>query len=483
MPTRYKTVVVVTIVLFLVTGCGKPEPTSVPLSPTAVPVLHVTKPVSALHTPSPTVTPTSTETPLPTATLTATLVPTRTPRPTATATLVSTHTPRPTATATFAPTPTSTPWSPPSVSGKPITVCATGCDFATVQAAIDDADTQPEDVIYIADAVHTEAGITIAKDITIQGQGAQDTIVQAHQEAGKATDRVFFVAEGATVTIQAMTIRHGSPTEGLRSGGGIENDGVLTLADSIVSDNLANCGGGIWNNGGMLMVVNCTIRDNIADGVAAPGYDCGSGGAIKNVEGGTLTVINSTLSHNHAQGKGGGLHVSCKSTATLTNCTISDNHAEGRGGGIHFKGVVTLNHCTIAGNSAKGVVRGEGIGDPAGGGISIRGGTLHFSNTIIANNPQDGDCFLGGSGAIVTNVHNLIGDGSCPSDYSGDPNLGPLADNGGGTQTRALLPGSPAIDATPARDCISNTDQRGEARPVVQTSPDTPCDIGAFELQ
>ena len=361
-------------------------------------------------------------------------------------------------------------------------MCATGCDFATAQAAIDDANTGPGDVIYIADAVHTEAGITITKDVTIQGQGVQQTIVQAHQEAGKATDRVFFIAEGATVTIQAMTIRHGSPTEGLRSGGGIQNEGALTLAYSVVSDNLANCGGGIWNNGGTLMVVNCTIRDNIADAVAAPGFNCGSGGAIKNVEGGTLTVINSTLSHNHAEGKGGGLHVSCKSTATLTNCTISNNHAVGRGGGIHFKGVVTLNHCTIAGNSAKGVVWGEGIGDPAGGGISIRG-TLHFSNTIIADNPQDGDCFLGRFGAIVTNVHNLIEDGSCPSDYSGDPNLGALTDNGGDTQTHALLSGSPAIDAIPVRDCLSNTDQRGEARPIVQTSSDTPCDTGAFELQ
>ena len=464
MPACHKTVVVVTIVLLLIAGCGKPEPTSVPLSPTVVPISHVTKPASSPYAPGPTTTPTHSPTPSPTA------MP------------MSTETPLPTATPTATLMPTPTTWPSFSVFGNAVTVCASGCDFATVQAAIDDAGTRPGDVIYIADTVHTEAGITITKDVTIQGQGAQHTIVQAHQEAGKATDRVFFIAEGATVTIQAMTIRHGSPTEGLRSGGGIQNQGTLTLAYSVVSDNLANCGGGLWNNGGVLTVVNCTIRDNTADGVAAPGFNCGSGGAIKNVEGGTLTVINSTLSHNHAQGKGGGLHVSCKSKATLTNCTISDNHAVGRGGGIHFKGVVTLNHCTIAGNSAKGVVRGEGIGDPAGGGISIRG-TLHFSNTMIANNSPDGDCFLGSLGVIATNSHNLIEDGSCPSDYSGDPNLGPLADNGGDTQTHALLPGSPAIDAVPARNCIGHTDQRGEARPVAQISPDPSCDIGAFEMQ
>jgi WD40 repeat protein len=61
--------------------------------------------------------------------------------------------------------------------------------------------------------------------------------------------------------------------------------------------------------------------------------------------------------------------------------------------------------------------------------------------------------------------------------------LGPLADNGGNTLTHALLPGSTAIDAVPAISCTLPTDQRGALRPAVQTSPETPCDIGAFEFQ
>ena len=78
---------------------------------------------------------------------------------------------------------------------------------------------------------------------------------------------------------------------------------------------------------------------------------------------------------------------------------------------------------------------------------------------------------------------NLIEDGSCNADFSGDPMLGPLADNGGGISTHSLLPGSPAIDAIPAILCTLPTDQRGALRPIAQISPDTPCDIGAFELQ
>jgi len=61
--------------------------------------------------------------------------------------------------------------------------------------------------------------------------------------------------------------------------------------------------------------------------------------------------------------------------------------------------------------------------------------------------------------------------------------LGPLADNGGATWTHALLPDSPAIDAVSVVSCTLPTDQRGVPRPIVQTSPETPCDIGAFEWQ
>jgi predicted outer membrane repeat protein len=363
-----------------------------------------------------------------------------------------------------------------------ITVCASGCDFATIQTAIDDAATGAGDVIWIADAVHTEQGIEVCKDVTIQGQGAAYTIVQAHERPGKATDRVFHVAEGATVTIQALTIRHGSPTEGVRSGGGILNNGTLTMRYCVVRDNLSNCGGGILNVRGTLRMIDCTVRDNIADGKGPPGFGCGSGGAIKLEDESEATLENCALYGNHGEGKGGALHVSCTSKAMLTNCTISGNDATGRGGGIHAKGELTLAHCTINGNSAKGVVRGKGIGDQAGGGLSMRGkGVLRMNNTLIANNPNDGDCTFEPSITVALNAYNLIEDGSCDSAFTGDPNLSRLLDNGGDTLTHALLPGSPAIDAIPIDACPIHTDQRGLPRPGGGTGADTMCDIGAFE--
>jgi predicted outer membrane repeat protein len=294
---------------------------------------------------------------------------------------------------------------------------------------------------------------------------------------------VFFIAKEATVSIKAMTIQHGNPHDQLRYAGGILNQGTLTLSHSIVRNNQANCGGGIVSQGGVLEVINSTITKNTADGEAEPGLNCGSGGGIKLVEGGTLTLINSTLSHNRAKKYGGGLHISCESAATLINCTISQNQARRAGGGINVGGVVTLTNCTISQNTAQGISPFQRIQGKAGGGIAVNG-TLNYENTLIANHLKNsGDCVLRSNGVIGVNTHNLVEDNGCSPAYSGDPMLGGLGNNGGDTQTHALLPGSPAIDVVPADNCTVDFDQRGSPRPVAQTSTDTPGDIGAFELQ
>ena len=329
--------------------------------------------------------------------------------------------------------------------------------------------------------VTVEGTTTCSGPPVIASFTADQTTIQAHERAGEARDRVFFIPKGVSATIEEMTIRHGYPRADIRSGGAIENRGTLTVSRCVIRDNQANCGAGIYNEGGTLTVTNTTIRDNEADGKGPIGYECGAGGAIKVTEGGTLTLTNSTFTRNRAKLRGGGLHVSCKSTATLINSTISGNFAGGRGGGINLGGTVHFTHCTITGNSAKGDLRGDRIDRNPAGGVSVRG-TLHYTNTLIANNPNGGDCVVGGSGVIEANAHNLVEDGGCSPAFSGDPAIDDLADNGGDTETRALLPYSLAVDAIPADACPLSTDQRGYTRPVAQTSPDTPCDIGAFEL-
>lgn len=389
-------------------------------------------------------------------------------------------------------------WPPVPAAGadpKTHTVGAAGCEYTTIQAAVDDDAVAPGDVLSIVDAVHTEGGIVVRKDVTIQGQGADRTVVQAHATAEEARQRVFFVEKGAVVVLRDLTIRHGNPVldEYFRSGGGVLNRGTVTIENCVITHNTANNGGGLWNNRGTVTVVNSTISDNVADRVAPPGYECGSGGGIKLEGGGTLVLVDSTISHNQARGKGGGLFVACETTATLTNCTISGNQAVDYGGGLFTKNVLHLIHCTVVDNSVGAEGSSMVVDNPigaagGGGGVYVRT-TLHFTNTIIANNGKARDCVIGGpgdyrgKGQIGANVNNLIGDGSYPSAYTGDPLLGELAHNGGDTQTHALLPGSQAVDAVPASDCVVAVDQRGVPRPVACTSSDTPGDIGAFELQ
>jgi parallel beta-helix repeat protein len=381
--------------------------------------------------------------------------------------------------------------------GNTYTVCASGCDFTSIQAALDDERVTAGDTIQVGDAVHTEAGITVRKDVTIQGQGAEKTIVQAHATLEGSPDRVFLITEGATVTIRDLTIRHGNAhldEVDWRCGGGIANKGTLTVEDCTVHDNTGNNGGGIWSSNGTLTVVNCSIHHNTADRIAPDGWDDGFGGGIELEGGDVLTLVNSTVYENEAKSHGGGIYVASGSTATLTSCTISGNQSTTYGGGLYTMGELHLTQCTVANNVAKAEPAAGQIGERvrkdhlnAGGGVYVMG-TLHYSNSIIANNDR-GDCVLspadayGVRGRLGTNSNNLVGDGSCKAAYSGDPLLGPLADNGGPVLTHALLPGSPAIDVLPTDFCIITTDERGQPRPEACESADTPGDLGAFELQ
>ena len=209
-----------------------------------------------------------------------------------------------------------------------------------------------------------------------------------------------------------------------------------------MSGNQGALGGAINNVDGQVTVINSTLSDNQAVGVI------GLGGAILNSGspggGATVTVINSTLSGNQASGRGGGIYNSPDATLNLISSTLSDNQATDGGGGI----------------------------------ANSTDATVSLTNSIVANS-VNGDCLL--AGGTINAEYSLIEDGlTCVNgtnnnNLSGDPILGPLQDNGGPTQTQALLAGSPALDAG---DTLEITDQRGEARPFGLAD-----DIGAFELQ
>lgn len=155
-------------------------------------------------------------------------------------------------------------------------------------------------------------------------------------------------------------------------------------------------------------------------------------------------------------------------TATIQNCTFFDNTVLSDGGGIYnYIGSATVVNSTFSGNTADGA-----------GGALYNLDTLHLVNTILANSNCTTDCT--NLGTLATNLTNLVEDElDCPGALTGDPNLDPLANNGGPTHTMALHLGSPAIIAgSNAGAAGLTTDQRGTGYPRIRGLI---VDIGAFE--
>ncbi|MBN8526514.1 MAG: CSLREA domain-containing protein, partial [Planctomycetes bacterium] len=178
--------------------------------------------------------------------------------------------------------------------------------------------------------------------ITITGNGAANTIVQANAVANTATYRVFEISLTGSLTLNNLTVRHGrcngSCATAATDGSGIYNIGTLAVTNSIIANNSGTGGGGGIINYGTLTVTNSTLSNNSAL----------SGGGISNA--GTLTVTNSTLSSNSTTNGGGG--IINVGTLTVTNSTLSDNSSPGSGGGVsNIDGTVTVTNSTFSGNS------------------------------------------------------------------------------------------------------------------------------------
>jgi hypothetical protein len=192
----------------------------------------------------------------------------------------------------------------------------------------------------------------------------------------------------------------------------------------------------------------------------------------------TVDISGLTIADGGGVAEGGGIFNA--GTLTVTSSTLSGNSASDIGGGIlNNFGTLTVTNSTLSGNSAS----------LSGGGISTPGRITHSRNTIIAGNTAaNGPDVFGNLGSLG---HNLIGNTQGGSGFDDtdllnvNPLLGPLQDNGGPTQTMALLPGSPAIDAGDNTDA-PDWDQRGPGFPRIVgiIDPDNPIiDIGAYEVQ
>jgi hypothetical protein len=307
--------------------------------------------------------------------------------------------------------------------------------------------------------VITTDAVFIEKDVILDGEGNLTV-------SGGDDHPVFRISVNITVELHNLNITHGAADFDVPccDGGGIKNLGDLTLVNCEVTENFAiNGGGGIKNSGrypvarkARLVVIDSTVSNNSA--VSGGGISSGGPGAILVVEGSTVSGNEIT-----SWGRGGG--ISSNSDLVIINSSVSSNSAphDWSGGGIsHMGGRLSLTNATLSGNSPSELF----LTDPA----------------FVANTIFDGPC-AGNFFLVVSLGGNLEGpDDTCGLTHASDqvrvPDLflGALADNGGPTWTHALLPGSPAIDAS-SGDCPPPaTDQRGVLRPQ-----GAGCDIGSVE--
>jgi len=311
------------------------------------------------------------------------------------------------------------------------------------------------------DVTCTSVGCSTSAALTINGAGAGVTIID-----GGAIDRVFDtaainVANNVTIfNLNDLTVRNGNPGGAVGGGVRIGNSDTVNFTNVVVSNSSSSLnGGGIYSTG------NLTLTDSTVSANSASS----TGGGIANAQPGIITLTAVTISGNGAGTGGGGLDNSSvqASSATLTNVTISGNTANTNGGGVRNSGLgaasISLTNVTIAGNTA-----------PVGSGIhNDTSDSATVKNTILANTAST-NC--GGADPVTDAGGNLDTGTTCGFTLSGaTANLGALANNGGPTQTRALLAGSQAIDA--GTGCPPPaTDQRGDPRPQGSA-----CDSGAYE--
>ncbi len=287
----------------------------------------------------------------------------------------------------------------------------------------------------------TSAGggaLTITASMTIAGADARTTTILP------APSSQIFTIEGGNVALDDLTLTGASVAA---EGGAAEVSGsaALTLVRDTLRNNDVEVGG---------------IHD---------------GGAIADSSSGQLLIESSTLSGNTGY-NGGAIYTSAPTT--IVNSTLTGNHAgtlssNGDAGAIDAPGkfVLKLVNDTIAGNECFN-----------GGGCGGVWGTVTAADTIIAGNTANTGTITNCVGTFTVTGPDIEDGTECGFTTGGskqaNPKLGPLADNGGPTDTMLPAAGSPAIDSGTNATCATH-DQRGGARPAPGGGP---CDIGAIEV-
>lgn len=308
--------------------------------------------------------------------------------------------------------------------------------------------------------------IPVGVNVIIDGPGsATDLVIN-----GGGVGRIFNATE--SFTVRDLTITNGNSTEG----GAINLANAKTFtADNVrITNNFSpDVGGAIAvGTGGIVSIKNSTISGNTAQG-----FD---GGAMYFYNGGSLTIENSTLSGNRARRGGAIYFFGTIGAFNVNQSTISGNSATVAGGAVELRSLVgnaNFRQTTITQNSA-----------PAAGGIRIGSGSgsVTLNSTIVSGNTGGTSNELGGTTGSIIAINSLTNNAGFTGTFtnsggtsiiSSTPNLGPLQNNGGTTFTHVPNAGSPALDKG-ANPLGLSVDQRGAPRISGATF-----DIGAVELQ
>jgi hypothetical protein len=331
-------------------------------------------------------------------------------------------------------------------------------------------------------------GLPVIKgNVTVQGNGATIT------RSATASFRLFDVAAGGSLTLNGLTLSNGMADDGVNGGGAIYSHGTLNVTGVTFSGNQSpattGTSGGAINSSGTLNVTGSTFTANTAQE---------GGGIFNQAAAASATITNSTFTSNTATVYGGGALLNAAGSATVTGDTFSGNSGPG-GGAIDNDTTLKIGNSTFTGNTA---------GTNGGGGVQNFGTTTITQTTLSGNSSPFGANVLNYTGFSLTLVMSIVAGGQGGPNCGGEqpvtdggynidtgstcgfsasnhsmsntqPQLDPLASNGGPTQTMALPAGSAAVDAIPpaTSGCTGSTDQRGTPRPQ-----GAGCDIGAYEL-
>jgi hypothetical protein len=340
--------------------------------------------------------------------------------------------------------------------------------------------------------------IVIDADVTLDGGGILTV-------DGNGAHRVFSVPEGVTAELIGFTVTNGRQTDehggGIRNegtltltnstvsgssagrdtgcrtddpnllcseGGGIWNAGTLTLMDSTVSGNSAPFGGGVSNRDGSLTVIDSAVRMNSAEGCRVGDAFCSFGGGVWNS--GMMMIENSTVSRN-ASDWGGGIFNRGVREPTLRNSTVSGNSAGFDGGGLLNFGTLTLTDSSVADN----------VAGQSGGGIANEAGTLQVTNSTLSGNTAAaaGGGMFNPAGAAANLVNTTVSTNTAEREGGGIYTGGELL------LTSSTIAGN---DAPTARAIYDPGTPGDELRSIMNTAIEgdcagSPLDSGGYNIE